>query len=549
MHSSSRAGWVVLLMLLVASVAAASANAAERELVPLGEWGTGEQIGPRAEALAVGADGTLAVTDGSRDRVALFGPDRTPAGGFTADDPRGIAAAPGGYLVAERKGVRRVSATGATVTEYAAHDPHGVALAGDTVLIATRGRILRYTLAGAALPAWPAWLADPRGLAVAPDGSVYVADHLRWRIERFSAAGEHSGGWWTPDPHGIAVAADGTVFAASNRAHRLKWFSPAGDRLGELRLTHPRGVAVDCRGTVTVAGAAARRLSAFGDAGAAPPPCTPPVTPPQPARPAPPLAVPPPLAVEQPRLGRTAAATPVSGTVLVDGRPLGERTIVPVATEIDATDGRVELVFETTAGEFQEGTFSSGSFTIHQGRDRSLVELRLTGEAPEADDAEGAARTSARRKRRRVWGRGSGDFRTTGRHGSATVRGTRWLTEDRATGTFIRVVEGSVLAHAFDRNVRRIVDAGESFLAKPACVSRRAFRIRLRVPIGTAVRSARVLVAGRRVRVMQGARITAPVDLRGLPRGTVDVRIRVVTRSGAVLRETRTYQTCLGARG
>ncbi len=536
-------------MLLFASVAAASANAAERDLVPLGEWGTGEQVGPRAEGLAVGADGTLAVADSSRDRVVLFRADRTPAGGFAADDPRAIAAAPGGYLVAERHGVRRVGATGATVAEYAAHDPHGVALAGDTVLIATRGRILRYTLAGAELPGWPAWLADPRGLAVAPDGSVYVADRLRWRIERFSAAGEHTGGWSAADPHGVAVAPDGTVFAASSRTHHLAWFSPSGDRLGELRVTHASGVAVDCRGTVTVAGSAARRLSAFGDAGAAPPPCTPPVAPPLPARPVPPLVVPPPLAVEQPELGRTAAATPVSGTVLVDGRRLAKRTIVPVTTEIDTTDGRVELVFEKTSGAFQQGTFSAGSFTIHQGRDRSLVELRLTGEAPEIEEFAGAARTSAGRRRRRVWGRGSGDFRTTGRHGSATVRGTRWLTEDRATGTFIRVVEGSVLAHAFDRNVRRVVDAGETFLAKPACVSRRSFRIRLRVPVGTRVRSARVLVAGRRVQVMRGARITAPVDLRGLPRGTVDVRIRVVTRSGAVLRERRTYRTCLGARG
>jgi DNA-binding beta-propeller fold protein YncE len=534
-------------MLLFASVATASAHAAERELVPLGQWGTGEQVGPHAEAIAVGADGTLAVADRSRDRVVLFGPDRTPAGGFTADDPRGIAAVPGGYLVAEPGGVRRVSAAGATLGEYAADDPHGVALSGDTVLIATRGKIRRYTLGGTALQSWPAWLADPRGLAVAADGSVYVADRLRWRIERFSAAGEPAGGWWTPDPHGVAVAPDGTVFAASSRTHRLAWFSPAGDRLGELRLTHPRGVAADCRGTVTVAGSAAQRLSAYGDAGAAPPPCTPPVVPPQPARPAPPLAAPP-LAVEQPQLGRTAAATPVSGTVLVAGRPLKNRTIVPVTTEIDTTDGRVELVFETTTGGFQEGTFSAGSFTFHQGRDRSLVELRLTGEAPAADVDRGA-RTSAKRKRRRVWGRGSGDFRTTGRHGSATVRGTRWLTEDRATGTFIRVVEGSVLAQAFDRDVRRIVNAGESFLAKPACVSRRAFRIRLRVPVGTAVRSARVLVAGRRVKVIRGARITAPVDLRGLPRGTVNVRIRVVTRSGAVLRETRTYRTCLGARG
>ena len=159
-------------------------------------------------------------------------------------------------------------------------------------------------------------------------------------------------------------------------------------------------------------------------------------------------------------------------------------------TLIDATDGQVELTFETFEedaakyGPYQHGVFQDGAFTIHQGRNDSLVELRLVNEEAEAA-AGGPARTAARRKRRRVWGSATGEFRTSGRHGAATVRGTRWLTEERPAGTFFKVTEGVVLAEAFQRNQRRLLHAGESFLARPACVSRRNFRIRLRVPPGT----------------------------------------------------------------
>jgi DNA-binding beta-propeller fold protein YncE len=549
---------VVPLVLLALAIMAVPAAGGAGPLEPLGAWGTGGQIGPHVESIAATADGSIVVADRMRDRVVVFGYDRLPAGGFEAADPRGIAAVPGGgYLVAEAGRVRRVDPAGTTLATYPVDDPYGVALAGSTVLVAdaATGRILRFRLDGPALAPWEAGLVSPRGLAVGPGGRVFVANHGAWRIETFSAGGEHTAGWHVPDPHGVAVDADGVVYVATRHFGSLKWFSTSGERLGAIGagFVLPRGVAVDCRGTVTVSDNSALRLRAYGDAAAPPPPCVAPAPPaslpPPPASPPPPPAPSPP--VEQPELGRTAAATPLSGTVFVEQgdrrRRLTRRTIVPVETLVDTTDGEVELVFETTAGDFQRGVFDSGAFTIHQGRERSLAELRLAGEAPEATS--GRALASARRKRRRVWGSASGEFRTSGRHGAATVRGTRWLTEDRADGTFIKVVEGSVLAEAFERDHRRIVRAGESFLARPACASRRNFRIHLRVPVGTRVRSARVIVAGERVRLLPGKRLTAPIDLRGMRQGVVEVRIRVVTATGTVLRETRTYRTCLGARG
>jgi hypothetical protein len=85
--------------------------------------------------------------------------------------------------------------------------------------------------------------------------------------------------------------------------------------------------------------------------------------------------------------------------------------------------------------------------------------------------------------------------------------------------------------------------AGPSRLGLPAtrrCASRRNFAIRLRGKL----RSARVYVDGRRVRVLSGRRLRARVDLRNLPKGTFKVRIVARTRTGSTITETRSYRTC-----
>ncbi|HEV3227978.1 MAG TPA: CocE/NonD family hydrolase [Solirubrobacteraceae bacterium] len=81
-----------------------------------------------------------------------------------------------------------------------------------------------------------------------------------------------------------------------------------------------------------------------------------------------------------------------------------------------------------------------------------------------------------------------------------------------------------------------------------ACVSRRSFLIRLRHPSGQRLVRATVLVNGRRVKVLRGARLRAPVDLTGLPRGTFKVQIWSVTNRGVRIHETRTYHTCVALR-
>lgn len=77
-----------------------------------------------------------------------------------------------------------------------------------------------------------------------------------------------------------------------------------------------------------------------------------------------------------------------------------------------------------------------------------------------------------------------------------------------------------------------------------SCVSRRNFRIRLKQPKGFKLKRATVALDGKRVATRSGARVTAPVDLRGLPKGRFTVKIAVTLDDGRVVRSTRTYRTC-----
>jgi hypothetical protein len=76
------------------------------------------------------------------------------------------------------------------------------------------------------------------------------------------------------------------------------------------------------------------------------------------------------------------------------------------------------------------------------------------------------------------------------------------------------------------------------------CVSRRRFRITLSAPRGTSVVSATVSVNGKVKARVSGGRTRAPVDLRGLPKGRVKVKIAVTASDGTTYSSTRTYRTC-----
>ncbi len=82
-----------------------------------------------------------------------------------------------------------------------------------------------------------------------------------------------------------------------------------------------------------------------------------------------------------------------------------------------------------------------------------------------------------------------------------------------------------------------------------ACLSRRAFRVRLHAPKGLRIISATIAVSGRRAIVRKrAAELRAPVDLRNLPAGRFTVKIAVRLTHGRAVSNTRHYRTCAAKR-
>ena len=151
-----------------------------------------------------------------------------------------------------------------------------------------------------------------------------------------------------------------------------------------------------------------------------------------------------------PVLGRTVAVQRVSGTVFVR-RPrspatvrLVGRSLVPVGSTIDTTNGKVRLTTATSRGGTQFGLFDSGSFVVTQERS-ARTDLTLTGGRRRALCLAGSAATKVSPAvLRLLHGHAHGGFRTLGTYASAGVRGTDWTTTDRCDGTLLTDNSGKI---------------------------------------------------------------------------------------------------------
>lgn len=127
----------------------------------------------------------------------------------------------------------------------------------------------------------------PRGLAVGPDGSVYVADSRNHRIQKFDADGllvKTFGSFGAleqntadpgkfNEPWGVAVGPDGSVYVADTWNHRVQKFDADGNfiklwgHFGQAEnfdaLWGPRAVAVDAQGHVFVSDTGNKRVVIF----------------------------------------------------------------------------------------------------------------------------------------------------------------------------------------------------------------------------------------------------------------------------------------------
>lgn len=179
-----------------------------------------------------------------------------------------------------------------------------------------------------------------------------------------------------------------------------------------------------------------------------------------------------------PDLGRSVALATASGTVVVrppgaPATPLATAPVeLPTGTRVDTRRGEVVLTSAVdAAGTTQDGRFSGGVFEVRQVA-RGYTQLVLVG-GHWAACGKPASRTTARaaKKRkpiRRLWGKDdNGRFQTRGGGSVATVRGTRWLTEDFCDGTRTTVTQGAVAVRSRRTGKSALVRAGHSrFVAR-----------------------------------------------------------------------------------
>lgn len=120
-------------------------------------------------------------------------------------------------------------------------------------------------------------IGDPHGVAIAPDGNLYVAEALNARVVSVGSNGAFdvvradrfcSGGGCLDEPRDVALDPDGRLIVADRRERRIWRIDPAGGSMvvlagtgligpsddgtpaTEASLQDPRGVAVDVDGTV-----------------------------------------------------------------------------------------------------------------------------------------------------------------------------------------------------------------------------------------------------------------------------------------------------------
>jgi predicted membrane-bound mannosyltransferase/DNA-binding beta-propeller fold protein YncE len=133
----------------------------------------------------------------------------------------------------------------------------------------------------------PGQFQAPRGIKIAPDGSIYVADSRNHRIQHFSADGQLLQAWGSfadqasgeapggtfYEPWDVAVGRDGSVYVSDTWNHRIQKFTADGQFIkmwgyfgqGEApeAFWGPRGLAVDKEGRLYVMDTGNKRVVIF----------------------------------------------------------------------------------------------------------------------------------------------------------------------------------------------------------------------------------------------------------------------------------------------
>jgi hypothetical protein len=175
--------------------------------------------------------------------------------------------------------------------------------------------------------------------------------------------------------------------------------------------------------------------------------------------------------------GQIAGVKEVAGSVLIKEKgtnkfvPLNGQTEIPIGSQVNTLNGTVLLTAGLGGGKTNSANFSQGLFTIQQAKKAgAYMTLRMDGGnfrlcKRSAGKALSIEANKTKKRVRRLFGSGKGRYRTRGRYSAATVRGTKWLTQDQCNGTLTRVLRGVVSVRDFRAHKTVKVRAGHSYLA------------------------------------------------------------------------------------
>lgn len=174
--------------------------------------------------------------------------------------------------------------------------PRAIAFAPDGSLYVTdsrNNRVLHLNQEGTILKEWGTYadgvsilvgdgtFNEPWGIAVGPDGSVYVTDTWNHRVEKFTADGRFLKAWGTfgqgeeptqfYGPRGLAVDSEGRVYVTDTGNKRIVVFDKDGNFITEFgeegfdpgQFDEPTSVAIDRNGTVYVTDTWNQRIQTF----------------------------------------------------------------------------------------------------------------------------------------------------------------------------------------------------------------------------------------------------------------------------------------------
>lgn len=209
-------------------------------------------------------EATAVATD-SRDRVFVFNRSEHPVivfdrdGVFVNSWGEGLFARPHGITIGPDDAVYCTDDLGHTVRKFS---PDGTLLMtlgtpgkpSDTGSTSIDFRTIRHS--GAPFH-------FPTNVALSPAGEIYVTDgYGNARVHQFSAEGRLLQSWGEPGsgpgqflvPHGIAVCPQGNVFVADRENSRIQIFSADGKFIDEWRdIARPCQIAFDAAGNLFVA--------------------------------------------------------------------------------------------------------------------------------------------------------------------------------------------------------------------------------------------------------------------------------------------------------